>query len=684
MAHTLYGPFDELFELHSTLDGIGDATEAIPDDPILLQHYLRGFLDSPLNRDALLRALEDDPFTTSRALTDGELCELLSTRLAMGSLRLVRPAGGIVITPSGGTGPATAPQPAEPPPEPAPPAREEPKTRDWRLECAHHASEASRAVFHRGTTIQVVPSKGQIKDKVKLWWKDEYLGSLPSSLPVRSPGRPEAQATMESGGGTTGTFAFDAEYRGDIDIRNFLLPAFWRSFNEKTPYTIGPGPSSVNVEVFNPRQFKFELSLPPMAGFKSGVKYEAESTNPTKLAKPTELTKKFETEDTYWSPKSSLKVQSYKTATHPDADFKPSGSELKLDAIKLWRDGTAIDLDVLKLVGKILEFRKSLEEIVKAIKKFKDYAPSVGWYIDFGLNLFQGGLAVEWYWKEHTDHRVFQYIDVNVSLKIFTITFEFGLGVGAFSFKLQIFAQITGEMSLEAGMKRDSPDGAPGFTFPALKGKLAGALGARVEAGAFFKFEAKGETAVEAELVFGINRRSSPVTFDLRARWTGIECTATGSVGIWGIGGTRTWKSTLVPPSAWAGIEWPKEEEFKPPYLSRDRIANVVEGVITSGWNVRVIQPSGNVLGIGDVHWTPERIAGEIANRIDADSKVDRDPDTIDGLAHSVRGDLDRLGSRFGRDYVEESAFLQYLDGQFKQRLRAAYSATSMLIAANK
>lgn len=689
MRNVILGSFGERYELAGDFDIASDA-DIVSSDPAVLAHYMRSFVESPFNRDVLLAALEPDPLRTGLELGDEALCDVILERLARGELVLLRsPEIQLRITPTGGT----APQPSEP----QEPTRREPevKVRDWKIECYHHANTSGgspctngdgkgqvRLVIERGSSIQVIPSKGTKKDTVKLWWKDEYLGSLPPSLTVRTAGKPDAEAQKISGGGPVGTYEINAEYLGDTDISRFYLPSFWQKYTQRTTYSVAPGPTSINIDVYNPKRFKFEFTLPPLKGYKAGYKFEAESTNPTNLVKPGKLTAKFESEETTWVP-STLKMSSEKTASHPDADFEPSSSQMSLGGCKFFIDGVHTDFGIITLIGKLLKISKTIRDLVTAIKKFKDYAPSIGWYIDFGLQLMQGSLAVEWYWKEHTDHRVYQYIDVAVAMTLFSIEFEFGLGVGAFSFKLQVFASLAGEMSVEASMKRTSPDGAPGFTLPAIKGKITGALGMRAEAGIFAKFEAKAETAIEAEVALGINQRNSPISFDAHMRWTGISCTVSGSVGPWGIGGNRTWKSTLVPPSEWVGLEWPKEEEYKPPYLSRDRIAVVLEGVITDGWNIRVIKPSGNWFGRGDQHWTPREIAGALADAIDADDKIDRETDTIDGLAHAIRGDLDKLGARTGRDWVEESDFRAYIGGKLKQRLKAIHSPELLLLRAN-
>jgi hypothetical protein len=503
---------------------------------------------------------------------------------------------------------------------------------------------------------------------------------MPPSLAVRTPGRAEGKANKGSGGpGGYTTYGLEAEYLGDIDIINIINPGFWRAYLEKTTHTIQPGPTSIGVDVYNPRQFKFEFKLPPMAGFKDGAKYEASGAKEIKaLAKDGKLKEKLTTEDAYWSP-SSLTLNTKKTDSSPGPDFEPKKSEMAFgESTKLERDGSPVEVDILKLVGSVLEFADAMREIVKMVK---DYAPKVGWYIDWNLQLMQGAMAVEWYWKEHTDARVFQYIDFNIALTIFSLTFEIGIGVSACSFKLQIYAQLGGELAVEAGAKRDSPDGAPGFKLPSLKGKIKGALGARAEAAYVFKFEAKGETAVEAECGIGINQRGSMVTVDARARWTGIECTATFSTGLLGISYTKTEKMTLVGPSSWWGLSWPEEKEYVPPTMSRDRIQSVVLGVLQDGWDVRVFD--------GDDRVAMATVASMIADRIERDSAFDKTQKMVDALANGIRQDLDVLGVRaWARDYVAMDDLRQYLDGSvhglgLPKRLEAGASPTRKLLAAN-
>lgn len=683
MTKKVRGPLNQSYELETGAGASGDSGGLLRvHDSELLAQILRHVASDEANADAMRASLLDDPRADEVTLNDPRIVELVARRLSSGEYVarhgiLTRAFERAVLQDQG-----TSSEPTPPPDE-----EDEEKIRDWKLECKHHAAPDSdrgmsgpRDIIDRGTTIQVVPDKGTTKDEVYVHWRDDHRGSMPSSLVVRTSGQPESEASQGGShpGGYT-SYKLDAEYLGDIDRWNFLAPSFWSDYRDKTIYSIRPGPTSIQVQVFNPRKYKFEFKFPPMAGLKDGTKYQAEGAGEIKaLAKTGQVKKTYETEDATWSP-SSLTIDTTKTSSDPGPDFEPNGSEMKLDAVKFFRDGESLDLDVLQLVGAILNFADTCREIVKMVK---DYAPQVGWYIDWNLQLMQGSLVTEWYWKEHTDHRVFQFIDIKMALTLFSLTFELGIGVSGFSFKLQIYASLTGELAVEAGMKRDSPDGAPGFQLPTLKGKILGALGARVEAGYFFKFEAKGETAIEAELGIGINQGRGMVTFDARARWTGIKCTVSASGGYKGVGRNKGKEWQVIGESPWWGLTWPKEEPYTPPYLSESRIKSVVQGVLTDGWDIRVFDDDDDRMSHSDV-------AAMIADRIERDRAFDKTPKMIDGLANAIRKDLDVLGERsLRRDWVAVADLRAYLNSSVRGRsiaphLEAGASPTAKLVAAN-
>ncbi|AUX34382.1 MULTISPECIES: hypothetical protein [Sorangium] len=674
--------FHEPLELRSALGAtdLGDGLAVT--DPDAIERHVRLLLEDPSNRYRLLRALEDDALELAFPPDDHQLCLLVTRRLSMGTLVLVRRRElsreiARLDSPPAQNGERQAAT-EEKPPE-AKPKEAEAKVRDWKIECKHHAA-GSRPFFERGALIQVVPDKGKTKESVTVHWRDDYLGSMPPSLPLTTSGHPEAKASQS--GASAGYTAYKGEvaYLGELNELRFPFPPFWRALNEKTSYTFGAGPRPVSVEVYNPRQFKLELKFPPLESFKAGYKYtassqsiEGDSLSKLSMTKKKTVKEKLEVSAEGWKP-STLKIAS-SSSTHTTTTtggkttrkHEPeSETSTKLaDAIVLSRDGGALSIDAAKVVGSLLEF---IKEGLGIIKTIKSYAPQVGWYVDLEIQVMQGGLAAEWYWQEWQDHRVFRYIDVKAALDIFSITFEIGVGVSAYSFKLQVFGQVSGSLGVEVSGTRYKPDGAPGAALQG-KGSIGGALGARAEAGYFFKFNAKMETALEVDLTLGINQpnRSQIVSIDGGFVWTGIECTATGSIGMWGIGGTKKWKGTLVPKSERLHVEWPSPKEYKPPFMSRDAIKAVLAKVLSNSWDIRVFTPSGSAF-VADKAWTVDEIAGALAARIERDRAFHRTPEMVDALANAVRQDLDALGDRWGRDWIEADRFKAYLDGAIDGR----------------
>jgi len=280
MIRTIYGPFDEPIELRSAEDSVAADDGLLCRDPVWLEQYVPRLLENPSNRDGLRRLLEDDTSDLAWPPDDEQLCRLLSRRLSMGTLVLIRPRLQVVglslfENPAVEQAAATATQTKEPEPKPKEP---EVKVRDWKIECKHHAA-GSRPFFERGTSIQVVPDKGKTKDTVTVHWRDDSLGSMPPSLALTTAGRPAAEAKQSGGGGGFTAYKGEVEYRGHLDELRFPLPPFWSALNEKTSYTFGPGPQSIGVEVYNPRQFKLELKFPALESFSAGYKYSASSSS---------------------------------------------------------------------------------------------------------------------------------------------------------------------------------------------------------------------------------------------------------------------------------------------------------------------------------------------------------------------------------------------------------------------
>jgi len=667
----ILGPFGEVLALRSALEdevgGQGLGEEAF------VHRFVHELLQFPGNRAAMFRVIERDPLAPDFAIGDDALARYVADQIRTGSLVLRRQTpeeayhARSVNLPDTGEGDMG---------EPDDPADREEKIQDWKIECAHHAA-GKRPVFERRNSIQIVPDKGQTKDMVKVHWRNDHLGSMPPELEARCTGHDDVTLPQDGALGAYTTYAHEFEYKGDIDNFLFPLPSFWDAFAEKTNYRISPGPGSITVEVFNPRQWGLEITFPPLKGLKAGFKYsvqrelQGDSVRELKLAEHTSVKETATVETTGWK-KSSLGIPAAEIVSSEDSWTNGQRNAKKADesksrvasGIKLTRDGNAMEIDAIKMVASLLEFVQAVLGLVDTVKS---WAPQVGWYVDLDIQLLQGGIAGKMHWQEHTDHRVFRYVDVNMKVTLFSITFELGVGVSAFSFKVQAFAQISGDLSVEVSGNRYTPEGDWGANIGPIKGTIKGAIGARAEAGYVFKAEAKAETALELDLVLGINQgaRGQLVNIDGGLVWTGITVTATGSVGAFGVGGTKTWSGVLVPPSKRMRFEWPKPVEYKPPYMSRDAIQRHLKTVLTKSWDVRVFTEIDWGM---DERWSTDRVADRLADRIERDTAFHRTPAMVEALGIAIRKDLDALGRGWGRDWIAADKFEQYVDGSVSGR----------------
>lgn len=655
--------------IHDYLVGPAGGREpgALPQDEEAARDLLCPLVTDPEAMRALRCALDHADAGAVFQLSDHDLVDRAAGLVASGRLSIVRQervayvyaaSAAVPLVPRTATAAVAAV--VAPPPE-------EKKIVDWRCECAHHAKKASRAIVEQPRRIDVVPEKGQKEDVVKIHYRDD---ATPPPPELRAN---DAKLAKNGASGAYSLYPLKAAYRGDLDQTSFFLPQFWRAFHDVTTYEIYGAPGPVTVRVFNPRQYKLELSVPPMRGFKAGAKFSHDvEVSGGRLARKAEEKVSWKAEASGWAP-SQLKV----TTTAASSDKGTSTKTKAMPApVAFSVDDVEQKLDAVEAIGSVLEFAKSFKEIVES---FRENVPKVGWYIDLDLDLLQGGLVAEWRWKEHTDHRAFQYVDVAVQLTILDVTLEGGFGVSGIGFKAQVFFQLAGELQVTASGRRESPDGAPGFAIPA-RTEITGTLGARFEAGNLFQAEGKGKTGIELRAELGINRegRDSAVSLDLVASWTGITVTATASGGLFGIGRKKTWKKEMASPATLGKLEWPKPVEFKPPSVSRDRIYQVMLQTMTEGLDVRVIKEVEGAFS-SDERWTPAQIAEALTAAVDRHATFDRTPKSVEGLAHAIRADLDALGRKWPRDYVEEQEFRRYLSGPLTKHLDAMVDPATAL-----
>ena len=567
------------------------------------------------------------------------------------------------------------------------------KVQEWRIECAHHAEEGKRAVIHRGTHIQVVPSKWKYEDLIKIHVRDDENG-MPQSLNTGTVNVPMVGMSASN----YAVYQLKAAYEGGLGSHCFPLPAYWEALSKVTTYRVTGAPSTIQVDVYNPRQHKIELKLPPFRKYTNGSKLsnvdrDLESKEKEKVV-PVEKPVRWNIkEHSGWSP-SKLQLNKTTTATRagehePTAQSEKSENKSFHDAIAFWQDGVQVKVNALDVLKRILEIHDEITSVIETIQKG---APNVGWYFESSIQLLQGAFAAEWYWKEHTDHRVFRYLDVNAALELVGIELELGVGLKGLGFRAQAYLKLSGALSLTADARRDDPD-ATGFTITS-DSSITGAIGVRFTVGKLLDFEGRGESGFKIAGTLGLHCRPDEVwSFDLDIEWTGfkivVEVQHTDED--WnGIATAPPWEYELAAPKELGKRRWPAAPEASSPsWVSRDRIKQIVLDVITEGFDLEVVRqlppaPAMGVMVKQEVTLDSKQVAKELAREIDKHATFDRSEKGIEGLAHAIRQDLERMGYRgLVHPCVEESKYQGYLKRGLKDRMDAMVRAAKAAAKAN-
>lgn len=587
---------------------------------------------------------------------------------------------GAQVTQTGPSGPAqAAAKPA------AAPAQKQAQV-DWKLECGHHAKDASRPLFVHGNRLEIVADKGKPFDKVTIHYKNEQTAP-PASLQIGG-------TTCNKGPkqGQFDTYAFDAKFLGNNEQKFWTL-GFWKNWRQGTIYRVENAPLPFEIQVRSPRRYKLEFAFPAMKGWKGGEKYTKDKTDGALKLEPKKLEKTYEASG--WSPtnfktrkRSETENRQY-TSTGYRSTFKvedttrdKDGGERELPPIAFAIDDHEVKLDLLEAIGKFKELVDSFQKIVKS---FKEKAPQVGWYFEYELQLFQGTLAVEWNWQEAHDHTAFTYVDLCVAMTLVSASIEGGVGIAGLGFRAQLYILVNGSLDLKVSGRRERPEMNPGFAFPLTLG-LAATLGVRFEVGNFIKATGTGTSGFEFKGEMGINRpdRQAMLTFDLTGEWTGIKITVAASAGFYGIGPkTKFYEKKLADPRQMFEIQWPSDKKYEPPEVSRDRIRQVVLEHLTKGFFDRLkVATTVSNWWLND-YMDIEKVTDRLMEVIDKNPGFDRSPDVVDGLGSGIRGDLRAIAENNKHDYVTVPEFEAYLTGAdaLPKRLKNMVPPSNALVA---
>lgn len=710
MAEKLYGPLDDLYSLgryeENTPGGASSSLFSV-DDPEVLERILGRFLQDPTSVAKLRRALGD---SLVGPVSDRALVQELARRIRRGEVVVQYLRGernddllpGITVTSRGDIIETDGETETE--------HKTFDWRVECQHHSSPSDHAPGRPLFDSSNLpeklIMVVPDQGTTFDLVKVHLLDERKPTPPK---LTAGGQDVPKGGSDGG---YDVYPFKAEFDGDLSLVNFLTIGFWTMFGSKTEYQIVGGHVPIKVQVRCPKRYAFKFALPPRRAYRAGYRLtrNAEVNLKDMSAKFTEnqFTVKGQLQvDHGWSPsnqtintdirrgQAGLTRLAREAGTpgaldglasraggrpdrpglvtdgaavfdqarphdphespdrRPDAENRdtttkgnaPAGLAL-FESITYTVDGAEVQLGIFTLVDTFLVLWQQIDDIIEAIQS---NAPQVGFFANVNLQLMQGALAIQWYWAEHTDHRVFRQLDVNLSMTIFNISIELGIGVSGFGCRAQVFVSLGGDLVVYVDGRRDAPDldlsAGVGF-----KASIVAAVGARFDVGNFINAIGKGESSLILTGEIGLFRRSGrAISAELRTRWTGIRAVVKGSAGLMGVGGSKTFLDKQVVAARDLGKKfWPSgDPAYVPPTLSRELIRRKVEYVITEGWNVRVRRRLPGTTWLGNPKWeyySPRQISEIITDRIDRDTLWRRTARNAEALAHAIRGDLNVIG----------------------------------------
>lgn len=699
------------------------------------RELLRPFLHDPANRDAIRDLLLDDILAPparcaaddldldswvaeSEPFGEAALLGRLARAVSQGRVSLWEAdAGRIVETTSRGAGAAVGDAPLTTAFIGQNPGREEDKAspagkkekqtgktdrkRHLVLNCSHSIDGAPRVV-EDAQVFEIVPGHTEetrvttiatpLEDTVSILYRDDDRPP-PESITVN--GTPVKDTGTEGRGYRK--YPLTVAYRGP-DTIDILSSEFWKSLSSTTDYRVSGIPVPLTIKAHYPHHWKLKIIFPPMRSFSAGSKYDVGARLVQEGDRDTlQITQSGRSvvEKSGWKPlslrattteaavtgriQSDISVSPDSVSATGEARFsasKPKTSETPapVKTIEVLRDDAQVNINVLDFFSTILDFTNKLMEIVDQIK---DVAPKVGWYCDFDLQLFQGLIELDWAWREYKDHRAYQWIAAQLACEVIKISFELGVGISGFSFKAQLYGNISGSLGVSLSGERVSPE-ALKFLLVPLNVDIPGALGLRIEAAYLLEFVGELQSGFEIQLALSIDMDKG-WQIQGHTTWKGVRVKVRGGIGKGGKHGSREIADVRLADEHKSEFKVPGRKEYKAPYIPDDQLRAVLKTVLEKNWGVTVKK---KVDFWFDKNWTVDQIIDPLITRINRRRNLRRDQKTMEGLAHEIRKELDRLGERWGPDYVDESRYELFVEGGELDRILDHYVDPCQVIQA--
>ena len=434
--------------------------------------------------------------------------------------------------------------------------KEQGKKADVTIKCKHRGCPEGKEL----TVFELVPEINQevAEDEITISWK----GNTPPAPP---------QLNWSEGSPVTGPpYKFPLKFKvkeskelfpelynqitsgkSKFELTKDALQAFNTLKYKKRISVMGLPWGTFESIVYNPDQWKISVDLPIKNSRKisRGVKFEKDASGASTNTKTWEnntsssqvkgkrsveekqdgmrklTTTSSSVETTAAGKTTEIKGKTIQSDLIPGKNIQVSGSSKTSKGspeqyITIEKNGARLDVGALKYiiyVGKVLKWVSVISDAISDI-------PKAGVYIDWEVSALEGTVALSYGWKEYTDHRAYYAHKVEVDITFIKAKIEFGVGVSGFSFKLQAFVAIDGEVKFNGTLEKNKPEDLSSDSNPSkpsnsgvaskvnefvykagahasaeLSGKIVGSIGVRAEALYIAKIEAKLESGIEVK-----------------------------------------------------------------------------------------------------------------------------------------------------------------------------------------
>lgn len=329
--------------------------------------------------------------------------------------------------------------------------------------------------------------------------------------------------------------------------------------------------------------------------------------------------------------------------------------------ITLKRNSGVVQSDAMLLVGSAITL---VGEINKAMKAFMDLKPKAGFFIDFGVDILKGKIAVKWKWDEVKDSpKTYYKISVGAEIELVTLSIRVGIGLGGFGFEAQIGIGLSGSLFFKhSGISTTPSYGGNRILIGKPEAEIKAEVFLEIKAGNFL--EVKG--AVESSVVLSADIFLTPsegLCTEISSEWTGVKASfsqkASTQTPVSDLESGNGWE--LMPKTDFGKTVIPQEARDPDDMVTSESELQSYVSQYFDGWvaNIQIKEPAKNKSAVTD---TIERVTKAIWKEKDY---LDMSEKSILLMLSAIAKDFanEDDGSGWVNTIIPNDIFDGYLDG---------------------